>query len=313
LPELPEVETVRAGLAESLTGAKVQSVIVHDPRSLKRHLAGSRDFIETLSGRKIEAAVRRGKFLWLPLSRKRGEEQLALMGHLGMSGQMLLRSPDFEAEALTRVTIKVRTAERERLELRFVDQRIFGSLAIDFMEETPDGLTAGFSGTNELFSWSNLIPSQAKHIARDPLDPNYDLDAVLKKFKAKHSGIKRVLLDQQVVSGIGNIYADESLWRARIHYDQPASTISNAKASLLMAEVTQVLAAAVEAGGTSFDEQYKNINGESGYFSVSLNAYGMTGLPCNRCGRAIRRDNWMNRGSHYCPNCQKLRTSRASK
>jgi len=132
-----------------------------------------------------------------PSVANRGEEQLALMGHLGMSGQMLLRSPDFEAEALTRVTIKVRTAERERLELRFVDQRIFGSLAIDVMEETPDGLTAGFSGTNELFSWSNLIPSQAKHIARDPLDPNYDLDAVLKKFKAKHSGIKRVLLDQQ--------------------------------------------------------------------------------------------------------------------
>jgi formamidopyrimidine-DNA glycosylase len=312
LPELPEVETVRAGLAESLTGAKVQSVIVHDVRSLKRHIAGSRDFIETLTGRRIEAAVRRGKFLWLPLSLKRGEEQLALMGHLGMSGQMLLRSPDYEAEALTRVTINLKTEEREKLELRFVDQRIFGSLAIDVMEETNDGLTAGFSGTEEIYSWNNLIPSQAKHIARDPLDPNFDLDEVLRKFKAKQSGIKRVLLDQQVVSGIGNIYADESLWRARIHYDQPAATISNAKARLLMAEVTDVLAAAVEAGGTSFDEQYKNINGESGYFSVSLNAYGMTGLPCNRCGRAIRRDNWMNRGSHFCPNCQKLRVSRAS-
>ena len=307
MPELPEVETVRAGLAESLTNAKVISVKVHDPRSLKRHVAGSRDFVETLTNRSIEAAVRRGKFLWLPLSRKRGEPQLALMGHLGMSGQLLLRSTDFEPEKLNRVTITVRTAEKEKLELRFVDQRIFGSLAIDVMEPTEDNMAGGFTGTNLEYSWSNLIPGQAKHIARDPLDPNFDLDWVLAKFKAKDSGIKRVLLDQQVVSGIGNIYADESLWRARIHYDQPARSISNKKARILMAEVTDVLAAAVAAGGTSFDEQYKNINGESGYFSVNLNAYGQTGLPCNRCGRAIKRDAWMNRGSHFCPNCQKPR------
>lgn len=181
------------------------------------------------------------------------------------------------------------------------------------MEETQDGLPGGFAGTKDEYDWLNLIPSQAKHIARDPLDPSFDLDWVLKKFKSKDSGIKRVLLDQQVVSGIGNIYADESLWRARVHYDQPAATISTKKALALMAEVTEVLAAAVEAGGTSFDEQYKNINGESGYFSVSLNAYGMTGLPCNRCGRAIRRDAWMNRGSHFCPNCQKLRVSNRAK
>ncbi|NDE88874.1 MAG: bifunctional DNA-formamidopyrimidine glycosylase/DNA-(apurinic or apyrimidinic site) lyase [Micrococcales bacterium] len=313
MPELPEVETVRAGLAESLTQAKVTDVLVHDARSLRRHNAGSKDFISTLTGKTIEAAVRRGKFLWLPLGRKRGEPQLALMGHLGMSGQILLRSPDFEAEKLNRVTIKVKTAEREKLELRFVDQRIFGSLAIDVMEETQDRLPGGFAGTKDEYDWLNLIPSQAKHIARDPLDPSFDLDWVLKKFKSKDSGIKRVLLDQQVVSGIGNIYADESLWRARVHYDQPAATISTKKALALMAEVTEVLAAAVEAGGTSFDEQYKNINGESGYFSVSLNAYGMTGLPCNRCGRAIRRDAWMNRGSHFCPNCQKLRVSNRAK
>ena len=158
MPELPEVETVRAGLAESLTNAKVISVKVHDPRSLKRHVAGSKDFVETLTNRNIEAAVRRGKFLWLPLSRKRGEPQLALMGHLGMSGQLLLRSTDFEPERLNRVTITVRTEEKERLELRFVDQRIFGSLAIDVMEPTEDNLAGGFTGTNLEYSWSNLIP-----------------------------------------------------------------------------------------------------------------------------------------------------------
>jgi formamidopyrimidine-DNA glycosylase len=306
VPELPEVETVRAGLAMSLTGAKVTEVLVHDARSLKRHALGKKDFINTLTGATIEAAVRRGKFLWLPLKANKGEEQLALMGHLGMSGQMLLRSLDFEKENLNRVTIRVKTKNRKNLELRFVDQRIFGSLAIDVMQPTEDGLAGGFTESPSK-AWVNMIPSQAKHIARDPLDPNFDLARVLEIFKKKNSGIKRVLLDQQVISGIGNIYADESLWRAKIHYDQSASSISSKKAKLLLDEVTDVLAAAVKAGGTSFDEQYKNINGESGYFSVNLNAYGQTGLPCNRCGRAIKRDNWMNRGSHYCPNCQRNR------
>ncbi len=310
MPELPEVETVRAGLGESLTGAKVTQITVHDVRSLKRHLAGSKDFIQTLEGRTLQAAVRRGKFLWLPLNLKRGEEQLALVGHLGMSGQMLLRSPDFEPEKLTRVTLKVRTADKEKLELRFVDQRIFGSLAIDVMVPTDDGLPGGYSA-GVTGSWVNMIPSTVKHIARDPLDPAFDLNSVLAKFKKKDSGIKRVLLDQGVLSGIGNIYADESLWLAKMHYDQPASTLTGPKATELLEHVTKVLAEAVKAGGTSFDEQYKNINGESGYFSISLNAYGLTGLPCKRCGRPIKRDSWMNRGSHFCPNCQRRPRSRA--
>ena len=310
MPELPEVETVRLGLAENLTGAKVLDVKIHDARSLRRHLAGSRDFVETLTGRKIEAAVRRGKFLWLPLSVKRNETPIALMGHLGMSGQLLLRTRDYQAEPLNRVSISLGCSDRRKLELRFVDQRIFGSLAIDVMENTSDELPGGFSGDTVNPLWQNLIPSQAKHIARDPLDVNFDPELVLEKFRKKNSGIKRVLLDQQVISGIGNIYADESLWRARIHYDQPANSISKAKAILLLEQVEQVLAEAVAAGGTSFDEQYKNVNGESGFFSINLNAYGQTGLPCNRCGRAIKRDSWMNRGSHFCPNCQKLRQPR---
>jgi formamidopyrimidine-DNA glycosylase len=148
---------------------------------------------------------------------------------------------------------------------------------------------------------------QAAHITRDPLDADFDEPSVLAKFKKKNSGIKRVLLDQQTLSGIGNIYADEALWRSKLHYDQPAATLSTAKAKELLENVRQILTKAVEEGGTSFDEQYKNVNGESGYFAVSLNAYGMTGEPCNRCGREIKRDSWMNRGSHYCPNCQKLK------
>jgi formamidopyrimidine-DNA glycosylase len=306
VPELPEVETVRAGLAEVVTGAKVTKVVIHDSRSLKRHPASVGDFVETLTGRTLQAAVRRGKFLWLPLNKQKNEEQLALIGHLGMSGQILLRTPGFPEDALNRITIYLKAADGQKYELRFVDQRIFGSLAIDVMSDTSDGLPGGFSA-GESGSWLNMIPNQVAHIARDPLDESFSEEAVLRLFKKKQSGIKRVLLDQGVLSGIGNIYADESLWLAKLHYDQSAASISKAKAKELLEHVRVVLANAVEAGGTSFDEQYKNINGESGYFSISLNAYGLTGLPCKRCGRPIRRDNWMNRGSHFCPYCQRRR------
>jgi formamidopyrimidine-DNA glycosylase len=226
-----------------------------------------------------------------------------------MSGQILLRTPGFEEDPLTRIVIHLKAQDGLKYQMRFVDQRIFGSLAIDVMEDTADGFAGGFHGEGTAGSWQNKIPNQVAHISRDPLDPGFSEEAVLKLFKKKQSGIKRVLLDQGVLSGIGNIYADESLWLAKLHYDQPANSLSRAKAKELLSHVRQVLAKAVVAGGTSFDEQYKNINGESGYFSISLNAYGLTGLPCKRCGKAIQRDNWMNRGSHFCPKCQKLKAS----
>ncbi|MFM1984585.1 MAG: hypothetical protein RL723_1020 [Actinomycetota bacterium] len=308
MPELPEVETVRAGLAPALTSAIVTSVDVHDVRSLKRHPGGVQDFIQTMVGSKVLGVVRRGKFLWLPLEVPGESRQLAMVGHLGMSGQMLLRKPADPEDKLTRVVIHLTTAKGKQVEFRFIDQRIFGSLAIDELQPTADSKPGGFSaGVGKGKPWQNLIPIQAAHISRDPLDADFDESAVLAKFQKKNSGIKRVLLDQQTLSGIGNIYADEALWRAKLHYDQPAASIKPAKAKELLEHVRQILAKAVEEGGTSFDEQYKNVNGESGYFAVSLNAYGMTGLPCARCGRQIRRDSWMNRGSHFCPNCQKLK------
>lgn len=308
MPELPEVETVRAGLSGAVAGARVTEVHIHDVRSLKRHPASSGEFTQTLTGRTILAAVRRGKFLWFPLSRKKGEPQLALIGHLGMSGQILLRTPGFQEDPLTRITIFIKSASGDKYEVRFVDQRIFGSLAIDVMEPTLDGFQGGYCGEgNSNEDWFNMVPNQVAHISRDPLDSNFDVEKVLKVFKKKQSGIKRVLLDQGVLSGIGNIYADESLWLAKIHYDQPASSLTKPKAKELLNHVQVVLSNACEAGGTSFDEQYKNVNGESGYFSVSLNAYGCTGLPCKRCEKPIKRDSWMNRGSHFCPSCQKLK------
>lgn len=288
MPELPEVETVRSGLAEYITDATIDSIEVLDVRSLKRHLPGVKDFVRTLTGAKIVRVVRRGKFLWMPLD----TEPLALVGHLGMSGQMLVRTPDQEPDKLTRVILHFTAANGQKYQMRFVDQRIFGSLAIDELVDAGLGQT---------------IPRSAAHIARDPLDPNFDADEVIAKLRKRTAGIKKILLDQQLMSGIGNIYADEALWRAKLHYDQAANSLSAAKVKELLAHVSEILAAAVKVGGTSFDEQYKNVNGESGYFEISLNAYGMTGRPCARCGKPIRRDSWMNRGSHFCPNCQKLR------
>jgi formamidopyrimidine-DNA glycosylase len=290
MPELPEVETVRAGLAEFITGATITDVEIFDARSLKRHRPGPNDFVATLVGSKITSVVRRGKFLWMPLN----ASPLALVGHLGMSGQMLVRTPDFEPDKLTRVILHFTAVGGKKYQMRFVDQRIFGSLALDELISTAD-------------ETGESIPTTAAHIARDPLDPCFDVSSVIAKLRKRTAGIKKILLDQQLMSGVGNIYADEALWRAKLHYDQPANSLSLSKTKELINHVTEILAAAVKVGGTSFDEQYKNVNGESGYFEISLNAYGMTGRPCNRCGKPIRRDSWMNRGSHFCPNCQKLR------
>jgi len=292
---------VRAGLEPAVVGATIASVTVFEPRSLRRHEGPSEDFVERLEGRSIEATVRRGKFLWLPLSARPGADPEALVVHLGMSGQVLLRSLDRADDALLRIRLGLVTAATGDLRLDFVDQRIFGSMAIDQLVPTSDVHAAG------LGSDLALIPSQVAHIARDPLDPAFDDSRFFAALAKRKTGIKRALLDQNLISGIGNIYADESLWASRIHYDQPTNTLSRARAKTLLAEVRIVLRKALAEGGTSFDSQYVNVNGASGYFSHSLNAYGQHGEACPRCGRPIVRDQFMNRGSHYCPFCQRLR------
>ena len=297
MPELPEVETVRAGLAQHLVGAKVTGLEVLDARSLKKNLGGVQGFKKEVIGATFESVVRRGKFLWLPVSSNR-----ALVGHLGMSGQILVRTPDYAPDPQTRVVIDVVAPSGEDLQIRFVDQRLFGGLMFDDMVLTKDLGPGGFSPEAPAGAY---IPTTVAHIARDLLDPLFDDSQVAIRMTKKNSGIKRVLLDQGLLSGIGNIYADESLWLAKLHYDKTSSSIPKKKHLELLGIAKDVLAKAVAQGGTSFDERYKNVNGESGYFSQSLNAYGQTGLPCNRCGATIKRDAWANRGSHYCPKCQK--------
>jgi len=326
VPELPEVEVVRAGLENAVSGAAVTGVEVFDDRSLRRHDPSLGDFEAILTGASIDAAVRRGKFLWFPLSAgthpaAAGAERLALVAHLGMSGQVLLRTPGEPAEKLLRIRLTLQHPEHGELALHFVDQRIFGSMAVDRMRATTDGFRGGYSGPGMAPgrpdpaaadpAWAGLIPGQVAHIGRDPLDPAFSAPLFYEALARSRSGIKRVLLDQQVVSGIGNIYADEALFDARVHFDQPASSLSTASARRVLTAVRAILVRALAEGGTSFDAQYVNVNGQSGYFSHSLNAYGQQGTPCPRCGTELVRVKFMNRSSHYCPRCQRLRSPSA--
>jgi len=301
VPELPEVEVVRAGLEPAVAGALIAGVTVLDERALTRHAGGGAHFEAALTGRSIEGAARRGKFLWLPLLPAEGRTPTdAIVGHLGMSGQLLLRSPGSPQERHERVRLDIHHPDHGELAVVFADQRTFGSLAVDELIPTPDAAPGG-RGTA-----AAAVPAQVAHIARDALDPAFSDRGFRAALARKNSAIKRVLLDQTVVSGVGNIYADEALWAARIHPETPAQALSTRAVNRLLAEVRAVLEKALAEGGTSFDAQYVNVNGQAGYFAHSLNAYGRTGEPCPRCGRPIVRVSFMNRSSHYCPHCQRM-------
>ncbi|WP_434597096.1 bifunctional DNA-formamidopyrimidine glycosylase/DNA-(apurinic or apyrimidinic site) lyase [Streptomyces sp. A5-4] len=280
MPELPEVEVVRRGLERWVTGRTVAEVQVLHPRSVRRHLAGGEDFAIRLEGHRVGAARRRGKYLWLPLE----DTDSSILGHLGMSGQLLVQPRDATDEKHLR--IRVRFDDALDTELRFVDQRTFGGLSLH--DNTPDGL-----------------PDVIAHIARDPLDPAFDDAAFHTAMRLRRTTVKRALLDQSLISGVGNIYADEALWRARLHYERPTATLTRPLSTELLGHARDVMNAALAVGGTSFDSLYVNVNGESGYFDRSLDAYGREDEPCRRCGTAMRRRPWMNRSSYFCPRCQR--------
>ena len=340
MPELPEVETVRAGLAGVITGRRIVAVTVLHPRPVRRHADGPEGFAAALAGRTFAEPRRRGKFLWLPFV-----DGDALLAHLGMSGQFRVDAPSAPLLPHTRVLIDLdpgvpegtadgrdpgvrrddvegvgwgdggggvgwgdvggvgpgdgdgdgarpsisssRRTPGSLTQLRFVDQRMFGGLSV-----SPGGAE---------------LPAEVAHIGRDLFDPEFDLAAAVHTIRRKRSAIKRVLLDQRVVSGIGNIYADEALWRARLHYDRPADTLTAAKTRELFGHARDVMTEALAQGGTSFDALYVNVNGSSGYFSRRLAVYGREGEPCDRCGRPIKRVAFMNRSSHFCPACQRKR------
>jgi len=288
VPELPEVEVVRSGLDRHVVGRTIRSVQVLHPRAVRRHTAGPADFEAAASGLVVTAARRRGKYLWLPVAPDEGSvAEDALLAHLGMSGQLLLGDPDRPVSPHVRIRF---TFTDSGPDLRFTDQRTFGHIM--------------------LARGGAVLPGPIAHIAPDPLEPAYDEAALLARLAARQSGIKRALLDQSLVSGVGNIYADEALWRAKTHWDRPAAKIRQADAVRLLADVREVLTEALGAGGTSFDSLYVNVNGESGYFGRSLAVYGREGEPCPRCGTPIRRDPFMNRSAYSCPVCQPRPRSR---
>ncbi len=276
MPELPEVETVRSGLAGLITGRTILAVRVLHPRPVRRHVPGPSDFESVLLGRTFHEPRRRGKFLWLPL-----DDGDAIVAHLGMSGQFRSDSPETPLQANTRVVWDLDDGRQ----LRFVDQRMFGGVWL-----SPGGAD---------------LPAEVTHIALDPFDAGFDPVAVAHGIVRRHAGIKRLILDQTIVSGIGNIYADESLWRARLHYDTPSSDLTVRKVAGLLRQAREVMADSLSSGGTSFDKLYVDVNGESGYHERSLDVYGRAGLPCRRCGHLIVREAFANRSSYRCPFCQR--------
>ena len=276
MPELPEVEVVRLGVERGVVGRTVSRIDVLHPRAIRRHGAGERDFVDLLTGRTVLAALRRGKYLWLPL-----DSGDALVGHLGMSGQLLVVPADKPLEKHLRVLLSFADGGRQ---LRFVDQRTFG------------GLFVSAGGAD--------LPDDIAHIARDPLDPAFDGGDFHTRLRRRSTGIKRALLDQSLISGVGNIYSDEALWRARLHYARDTGSMRRPETERLLLAVREVLSESLAAGGTSFDALYVSVEGVSGDFERELAVYGREGEPCLTCGTPIRRDHFMNRSTFYCPRCQ---------
>jgi formamidopyrimidine-DNA glycosylase len=289
MPELPEVETVRAGIDRWIVGRTIADVEVRHPRAVRRHPAGASDFTSRLAGARVLAAQRRGKFLWLVLP-----DDLCVVIHLGMSGQVLVQPAGSDDEKHLHVRFRFTDGGPQ---MRFVDQRTFGGMLLDALVPTGAG---------------DAVPASVAHISRDPIDQLFDVADFSRRLRRRDSALKRCLLDQTLVSGIGNIYADEALWRAQLNGLKPARTLTNQQVMGLMGHVGDVLGAALVAGGTSFDALYVNVNGQSGYFDRSLNAYGQDGRPCPRCGTAIRRVAFMNRSSFFCPRCQRPPRARAA-
>ncbi len=277
MPELPEVEVVRRGLEEHVVGRHITRARITGVRVARRHDAGAEDLADRLHDVTVTAASRRGKYLWLAL----GDED-ALVVHLGMSGPMLIEPADAPLERHCHARFDFAD---EGPQLRFVDQRTFGGLSL-----SPLG--------------ADGIPESVAHIAPDPFEPAYDQRSVVARMKLRDSAVKRALLDQGLVSGIGNIYADEALWRAKVHGERLCSALTKPALSRVLDHARDVMAEALGQGGTSFDSLYVNVNGASGYFDRSLHAYGRAGTPCDRCGAIMRREQFMNRSSFSCPVCQ---------
>lgn len=280
MPELPEVETVRRGLLAYVVGRTVAAVEVTGGRSVRRQ--GPPELVARLVGRRLEAADRRGKYLLVRL-----DDGAVLVVHLRMSGQLRFVAAPSSSEPLAPHT-HVRIHFDDASELRFVDQRTFGEL---FVTSELDG---------------RGVPVALAALGPDPLVDGIDAGRLAALAARRRTSCKAFLLDQHVLAGVGNLYADEALFRARLRPARSASTLRPVQVTRLVDALEQVLAEAVAARGSTLrDARYVDLMGEAGAFQDAHAVYGREGEPCVRCGRPVRRVRLAGRSSHFCATCQR--------
>lgn len=274
MPELPEVETVRRGLQKQLKGSVIKSIKVLRDDSVG--YPSPKEFASTLKGRKFSSVDRRGKYLLMHLS-----EGIGMMAHLRMSGRLMVMDGDGEEPDHVRVRLLLQDGRK----LIFDDTRVFGRLWC-----VPAGM-----------SFEEVLPSLSK-LGPEPLgglDPKH----LQRSFAGKKQCIKTSLLDQTIVAGIGNIYADESLHRAKINPQKQAGDLNLKELSRLAKEVEIVLCNAIELGGSTLRD-YVDANGVNGNYQHEALVYGRKGEPCRTCKSKIERVKLAGRSSHFCPRCQ---------
>jgi formamidopyrimidine-DNA glycosylase len=274
MPELPEVETVRRTLEQLIVGKTVDGIEVLYSPLIKRPLDDPETFRETLRSETIQAIKRRGKFLIFETDR------LSLVSHLRMEGRYALKTKDDLPDKHTHVIFRF----TDGTALHYRDVRKFGTFHL-------------FSRGEEMQS-APLLP-----LGPEPLDPGFTLDAFIRMLRGKTTKLKPLLLDQHFLAGLGNIYVDEALFRACLHPERPANTLTRKQKTALYESIVETLQKAVDSGGSSV-RSYLNGKGEMGMFQLQIQVYGRQGESCPNCHSPIRKKKVGGRGTHYCPKCQ---------
>ncbi|PZG34705.1 DNA-formamidopyrimidine glycosylase [Listeria ivanovii] len=273
MPEMPEVENVRATLQNLVPGKKINQVIVHVPKMIKN--TPPDEFVHMLVGQEIEGVRRRGKFLLFDLT------NCTILSHLRMEGKFRLMNETDEVSKHTHIIFHF----EDHTELRFLDVRKFGTMEV----------------TNK---FGEADTNSIKKLGPEPLTPAFTLEAFATGVKKTSRAIKTALLDQKLVAGIGNIYADEICFEAKVRPERAANSLSNKEIKLLFEATKSIMTEAVALGGSTV-RTYVNSQGELGRYQEKLKVYGKTSEPCVICGTQIEKIKLNGRGTHFCPNCQK--------
>ena len=299
MPELPEVETVRASLARDLVGKKIKAAAVTNGRVVRRHKS-VKDFRALVEGHTIKDVARLGKYLVIAL-----DNATHLVIHLGMSGQLLrAKGPKDPKPKHTHAVFTLSPAS----ELRFVDPRTFGEI---FVSSPPaEGVEVEISKFARLSIGGDGLALRAQvpelaHLGLDPLEDQFGWDRFAAILRSRSTPLKAVLTDQDILCGIGNIYADETLFNAGLRHDRPADSLSTIEIRRLHRGIAEILAEAIKHGGSTLeDEQFVDPDGNPGRYQEFHQVYGREGLPCYQCRRPILRVTFRQRSTFYCENCQ---------